>query len=264
MTADILLYALIAAGLVFWLRNVLGTRHGDERQRPNPFARPDNDAAARNGARPDPARSVVTPLHPARDDAPVQNGGLMPGILPGLDEPLPGVVLPMGKNMSAAKGAEAGLQDIANADHSFNATHFLEGAQDAFVMIVEAFAANDRGLLKNLLDPSLYAAFDGAMTAREERGEIALTEIHAIRRLEIVDARIQDKRALLTVRFVADETATIQNKDGEYISGNPDRVKETIDIWTFGKPLKSREPTWYLVATREEDADKKGMPETVI
>ena len=255
MTADLLLYALIAAGLVFWLRNVLGTRHGDERQRPNPFARTDND----------PARNASAPAH--RPTPPVNNGALngdaMPGILPGIDEPLPGVVIPVGKNMSAAKGAEAGLQEIANADHSFNATHFLEGAQDAFVMIVEAFAANDRGLLKNLLDPALYAAFDGAISAREARGEVALTEIHAIRRLEIIDARVQDKRALLTVRFVADETATIQNKDGEYISGNPDRVKETIAIWPFAKPLKSREPTWYLVATREEDADKKGMPETV-
>ena len=38
MSADILLYALVAAGLVFWLRNILGTRHGDERQRSNPFS----------------------------------------------------------------------------------------------------------------------------------------------------------------------------------------------------------------------------------
>ncbi|AGH99193.1 Tim44/TimA family putative adaptor protein [Micavibrio aeruginosavorus] len=253
MTADLLLYALIAAGLVFWLRNVLGTRHGDERQRPNPFARTDNDTA----------RPSTGPAQRPASPQPVIHDGPLPGILPGIDEPLPGVVIPVGKNMSAAKGAEAGLQEIANADHSFNATHFLEGAQDAFVMIVEAFAANDRGLLKNLLDPSLYSAFDGAISAREARGEVALTEIHAIRRMEIIDARVQDKRALLTVRFVADETATIQNKDGDYISGNPDRVKETIDIWTFAKPLKSREPTWYLVATREEDADKKGMPETV-
>ena len=32
MTADLLVYALVAAGLVFWLRSILGTRHGDERQ----------------------------------------------------------------------------------------------------------------------------------------------------------------------------------------------------------------------------------------
>lgn len=256
MTVDVLFYALVAAGLIFWLRSVLGTRHGDERQRPNPFAReaqkPDADAS-----------HPTTGILP--DDAPIAASGVSNGAVNGgMNNALAGVVIPVGKNLFAAPGAEAGLLAIADADPNFNATHFLEGAQDAFVMIVEAFAANDRTLLKDLLEPSLYAAFDRAMAAREARGETAQTEIHAIRRAEIVEARILDKRELVTVRFVADETATVCDADGQYISGNPDRVKETIDIWTFGKPVKSREPMWQLLATREEDADKKGMPETSI
>ena len=247
MTLDVLLYALIAAGLVFWLRNVLGTRHGDERQRPNPFAR--NDQAG--------------PVRPPHNTAtrPATSSESFPGVLPGVDEALPGTVMPIGKNMVVAPGVEPDLLALSQSDHTFNATQFLEGAQEAFVMIVEAFAECDRALLKNLLDPPLYTAFDGAMTARENRGETALTEIHAIRRAEIVEARIHNKRALITGRFAAEETATVHDKDGHYISGNPDRVKETIDIWTFGRALKSREHTWYLLATREEDADKKGMPE---
>ena len=58
------------------------------------------------------------------------------------------------------------------------------------VMIVEAFAANDRGLLKNLLDPALYAAFDGAIFFWEEIGEtlydIAL-DLHTLRHLGIFE-----------------------------------------------------------------------------
>ena len=51
MSAEILIYAIIAAGLVFWLRNVLGTRHGSERERPNPFtSQPDTIKPARQPA----------------------------------------------------------------------------------------------------------------------------------------------------------------------------------------------------------------------
>jgi predicted lipid-binding transport protein (Tim44 family) len=35
---DIIVYAAIAVVLIIWLGRVLGTRHGAERQRPNPFA----------------------------------------------------------------------------------------------------------------------------------------------------------------------------------------------------------------------------------
>jgi hypothetical protein len=38
VAVDLIIYAVIAAGLIFWLRSILGTRHGDERERPNPFA----------------------------------------------------------------------------------------------------------------------------------------------------------------------------------------------------------------------------------
>ena len=34
---DILIFAMIAAFLVYRLRGVLGRRHGEERQRPNPY-----------------------------------------------------------------------------------------------------------------------------------------------------------------------------------------------------------------------------------
>ena len=33
VTGELLIYALVAGGLVFWLRSILGTRHGEERDR---------------------------------------------------------------------------------------------------------------------------------------------------------------------------------------------------------------------------------------
>jgi predicted lipid-binding transport protein (Tim44 family) len=122
-------------------------------------------------------------------------------------------------------------------------------------MIVEAFAAGDRDLLKSLLSPELFKAFDAAITEREKAGQTMMTEIHAIRKTDIVEARMLERRAVITVRFVADETVVVRNAAGEILSGHPDRITETIDIWTFGRDTRSKDPTWLLLATREEAGD---------
>jgi predicted lipid-binding transport protein (Tim44 family) len=37
--------------------------------------------------------------------------------------------------------------------------------------------------------------------------------------------------------------------DGSVAEGNPDQVEEKTDLWTFARPLRSRDPNWTLVAT---------------
>ena len=159
-----------------------------------------------------------------------------------------------------APDAEPVLMDIARQDRGFNLGHFLTGAQEAFVMIVEAFAAGNRELLKPLLAPDLYSAFDRAISERESLGHTALTEIHAIRKVEITDLRLTDKVASITLRFVADESSATRDAAGTVVEGNPDRVRETIDIWVLARNLRSKDPTWFLQATREEDSGAAPLP----
>lgn len=231
MPADLLLYAVAAAGLVFWLRSLLGTRHGDERQRPNPFLRPRDPSAAPLGAR------AALPS-PAAADAGDREGRLA-ALRAGL-----------GRGMSAAPQAEDGLLALLDADRGFDLSRFMAGAQDAFVIIAEAYAAGDRETLSGLLSPALYGAFGKALSAREEKGETASLEIHAVRRAEITDARLSGKTAYITVRFTADETSVVRDREGCLLSGHPDRVAETVDVWTFGRDVKSRDPAWRLFETR--------------
>lgn len=246
MPADILIYALVAAGLVFWLRSVLGTRHGDERQRPNPFTAPPPDKAGE-----------------ARDGDP-SGTAPMPGILPGANDVTPlaeAVAMPRDPRFAmVASNADAALTDIVRQDDGFHLGRFLTGAQDAFVMIVEAFAAGDRDLLKSLLAPAVYDAFEKAITARQDRGETMVTEIHAIRRVEVMDVQVKDRNAFITLRFVADETSVTRDRLNTVIEGNPDRMMETIDIWTLTRNLRSKDPTWFLQATREEQAGAVPTP----
>ncbi|MCB1556939.1 MAG: Tim44 domain-containing protein [Alphaproteobacteria bacterium] len=241
MPADLIIYAVVAAGLVFWLRNILGTRHGEERERPNPFANP----LSRDGKKP----------LPEDEGASESDGmGLVGDWIKTLD-----------RNMVVAESAHAGLMAIGGADRAFVLKEFLRGAQDAFAMIVDGFAKGERETLKNLLAPPVYQAFESAIAQRETRGDTAETEIHAIRKTEILEARLEGKTAFVTIRFVADETNVLRDKDGDVISGNPDRITETIDIWTFSRDVKSRNPAWYLTETRDADAadrDHKTVPDS--
>lgn len=242
MPADLLIYAIVAAGLVFWLRNILGTRHGDERDRPNPFTRP-----------PESAGKPASPGDPLASETGMAAAAFNPEAPFTLDN-----------NMSIAAGVEASLREIAKADRLFDPLTFLRGAQDAFVMIVEAFARGDRDVLKPLLADPVYKAFLGVIADRENTGQKASVEIHAIRKVEIVAARLERRDAFITVRLVADETNVLRDAADLLLHGNPDRITETIDIWTFVRDTRSKEPGWLLIETNDEDAsgqDHKTVPD---
>lgn len=245
MQTELILYALVAAGLVFWLRSVLGTRHGDERERPNPFAQSADQSY-------DDAAANVARVHGDEDDI----------LGRGLDT---GAVLPRGVSVEGPM-AEGGISDIARAMRDFSLPHFAQGAQDAFVIIVEAFAQGDRETLQGLLAPHVYAAFDGALKAREENGESVSTEIHAVRKSEILKAGLLDGDARIVVRFIADETCVIRDREGNILSGDPDRITEMNDVWTFARNVKSRDPRWLLVETSDGDVSedaKTPVPDSI-
>ena len=244
MSADLIVYGVIAAGLVFWLRSILGTRHGDERERPNPLS----SAPSEN-------------IHGAAEvqAAPEQQQASPSQRILEISES------PKGAFCIENKTAENGLLDIAKADKGFDIDFFAEACQDVFVMIVEAFARGERETLSDLLRQDVYDAFEAAITEREKTGEKLESEIHAIRKAQVVSAMVDKKMAFITVRFLADETRVLRDEDNNIISGNADRVSEMIDIWTFAHDLSGRDPRWLLIETRSEDpgSDNDVVPDSV-
>ena len=227
MDTDVIIYAIIFAALALWLRSILGTRGADEPTRSNPFSAPDSAAPLKPNA---PAARLAAPaaVAPAATLAP---------------------------NMSVGDAAQDGFSAIARADRKFDLARFMHGAQDAFVIIVEAFAQGDRATLRGLLGDGVYAAFARVLDARAAAGQSASVEIHAVRRVEAVAASLTGQLASVTMRFVSDQTDVLRDGGGAVALGNPDRVQEVVDVWTFTRDLQSREPTWLVAVTREEAAD---------
>ena len=242
MPADLIVYALVAAGLVFWLRSILGTRHGDEPERSNPYmAQPENLQDI------DPDNPFIIQQQPMSHEEKIMDLAENPTSVLSVEN----------------KTAENGLLDISKRDKNFDIETFLDNAQEAFVIIVEAFAEGDRETLHDLLGDSVYEAFEGAIAAREKAEETQETEIHAIRKAEVIHAEIQDRMALVTIRFVAEETGVTKDSAGEILSGHPDKVTEMRDIWVFGHEIRSRDPRWLVHETRGDfDGDNELLPNT--
>ena len=143
----------------------------------------------------------------------------------------------------------AGLDAIAREDKSFDAKHFLTGARAAYDMIVTAYAAGDRKQLKNLLGKEVYDGFDAAIKDRETRGETVETRFVSIDGASLTGAEARGKTAQVTVRFQSQLVSVTRDKAGNVIDGNPDKVTDVTDVWTFARDMSSRDPNWKLVAT---------------
>ena len=134
-------------------------------------------------------------------------------------------------------------------DRSFDPSHFLGGAEGAFRMIVQAYAAGDRATLRPLLGDDIYGSFDGAIGAREAAGETQQTEIKEIRSATVEDASLRDSNASIVVRFVSDQVSVTLDREGKPVAG-AESVTEIVDLWTFERDLSQSGPTWRLVAAR--------------
>jgi predicted lipid-binding transport protein (Tim44 family) len=237
MSADIILYAIIALGLGFWLRNMLGETSEDDIKRPNPI----DEYKKQMDAQEKEAQGNVTQFDdergPENAHVDVTKPTLNPATLAEIDN----------------KAVEQALFKIAMADKSFNLDDFIEKVQDAFVIIINAYSEGDRETLNEMLSQQVYEPFIEAIEDREKRGESLEMDVHAVKKAEIRKAWIDGKMAYIAIRFQALETAVLKNKDGKILSGNPEVVSEKIDVWTFGKNTRSGDPRWFLYETDMDD-----------
>lgn len=161
---QIVIYAVIAAVLLFMLYNVLGKKVGrqpeeDARaQPPAPAALPSHDVAAAADGRPNVLDAVTL----------------------------------------------ASIAGLKARDPGFDPNRFLDGARQAYETIVGAYASGDVETLKPLLAPVVMDSFEAGIAARAERGETQSTEFLHPARADLELATVKDERAVAKVRFLAE------------------------------------------------------------
>jgi predicted lipid-binding transport protein (Tim44 family) len=223
-----IIFLALAVFIFLRLRSVLGQRTGSER--------PPYDRAAPNVLQRD---NNVVP---------------MPGSV--IDQPPPrpskDVTPPSDRWKGIAEPGTAlaqGLDAIVAQDSSFDPRHFISGARSAYEMIVLAFANGDRRALRDLLSSEVYESFDAAIKDREKHEQKTETRFVSIDKAEIVGAEARDRSMQMTVKFVSQMISVTRDKAGTIVDGNPDKVADITDVWTFARDTASRDPNWKLVGT---------------
>ena len=224
-----IIFLALAVFIFLRLRSVLGQRTGRERPPYDPYSARDAVRGATND-------NVVT--LPGRGGEAAQK----PVDTAELGERWKGIA-------ETGSALAAGLDSIAREDKTFDAKHFIAGARAAYEMIVLAYAEGDRRSLKNLLAREVYDGFEGAIRERENKDDTVETRFVAIDKSDISGVELRGRTAQITVRFVSQLISVTRDKSGNVIEGNPDKVTDVTDVWTFARDLSSRDPNWKLVAT---------------
>jgi len=135
------------------------------------------------------------------------------------------------------------------ADPGFDPNHFLDGAKAAYEMVVMAFAQGDETTLNQLLGSDVYDGFQRAIRERETRGEKVESSLVGIDKADIIEAEVKNRTGYVTVKFVSELISVTRDAEGEVVEGDPKKVREVTDIWTFARDVSSKNPNWKLVAT---------------
>jgi predicted lipid-binding transport protein (Tim44 family) len=211
---SIVLLAMIAAFLGMRLYSVLGKRTGHEQE----------------------------PVLPRRDD----RAAPAPVRLEDGETPSPSVGAPDTSGLVYEPAAEIGLRQLLASDRNFDAGRFMEGAEAAYRMILEAYWKGDRDTLRDLCDDDSYEAFVEAIEARDARGEKLENRLVGIDSAKITAVDMNRTEARITVRYKADISAITRDADGKLIAGSMSDASQTDDLWTFRRAIGSDDPNWLL------------------
>jgi len=237
------LIALIAAIVVaLKLRSVLGQRTDDDDSRIERQTREREFGDDDNGR----SDNVVT-LPTAR----TEHDDLRPEPPPLTEEQIRENIKEFAKN--DARLIE-GLESIRSADSNFDPNHFIEGAKQAYEMIVTSYAEGDLKALREFLSDDVYRSFEEAVKARDKDGLTLDQTFVGITKSNVLEAEVTDGAANVVVHFGSEMITATRDKSGEVKTGDPNRVENITDIWTFSRDVSTARtranPNWKLVATQ--------------
>lgn len=210
---DVVLLALLAGFIAFRLYSVLGRRTGNERTPDT--ARSNPQAAAKENVRTLPDRSSGS------------------------------AATPLGGTSSLSRA----LLDIKLYDRGFDTEHFTSGARAAYEMIVTAFAHGERDVLKPLLSPEVFGAFDHAIKVRETRKERVEFTFLSLKSARITTAEMKGQTAEITVAFNSQVMLAGYDPNGALVEGDAKTPQDIVEYWTFARDVRSSNPNWTLIST---------------
>ena len=219
-SVDLIFFIMIAALLVFRLRNVLGRRTGNEKKPGFGFS---FDA------------KVVD-----------KNSNNIKEIKINKEH----ILNSLKKYKNLDKNGD--LKRIYILSPNFSPKKFLKGAKDAFEIIVAAYAKGNLKKVKDLLSPNIFKTFSNISNQRIKKKQTLEHTLISFKSEEIKRIILKSTIAEIAVRFVTEQVNLLKNNKGQIIEGNNDYIENHIDYWIFSKDFKFSNPNWKLIVTKSE------------
>lgn len=143
------------------------------------------------------------------------------------------------------------LEKIKGFDRDFSLPDFIDGAEYAYGMILNAYWEGDLKTLSNYLSRDVHDQFETAIKDMKKDGQTFENRIEDIEKIDLEDASIQGSMAEITLRYSGHMTIVVKDSDGNIVSGDPENPKSVIDIWTFCRDVRRGDPNWTLVSTSD-------------
>ncbi len=205
---EIIFFAVVAALVLGRLYQVLGQNRGAE---PPPTHRSLTNSAARQATPEDQKSDAAVPADASN-------------------------VVPIRERVYDGPGAE-GIKAIVIAQRGFDLDGFIDGARQAYGMIVTAYGSGDEAALKPLVDQDVFEAYQAIMAQRRAENAPKI-EVIRISEAKIIDAELSGKVARIDVAFATN------------LADGGDGLRATDEIWSFERETDSRNPNWLLSAVQ--------------
>ncbi len=138
-----------------------------------------------------------------------------------------------------------GVRQIWAVDESFHPDDFKELAQDMFFKIQAGWTRRDAGVLVDWIGDQLLGEYDMHFSEMKEKGEINRLENISVRKVDLIDAGVQDGEMFAVVKFNANLLDyTVEESTGRVVKGDNENPVKFEEEWTFARPVGSRQ--WKL------------------
>jgi predicted lipid-binding transport protein (Tim44 family) len=129
---------------------------------------------------------------------------------------------------------------------------FLKGAQAAYEMIVNAFAAADKKTLKDLTSPEVYKSFIGVLDERKNKKYVNQFTFIGIKKAKIENIDKKESFYTIKTRFVSEIISCVKDANNNVIEGSAEEIQTVNDVWSFSRDLNSEDPTWHLTEIAQD------------
>ena len=140
------------------------------------------------------------------------------------------------ENIFSDEVKEYSQKQILELDNNFNFKSFIEGAKEAFKIIVESFNNNKLVNVKNLISEEVFDKFQNAIDIKNSRkNSFRVISVKA----HIFNITVENKFAKIKVEFLSNQEKKISEK--------ANRLDNIKDVWTFEKNMAIKSPIWKLI-----------------